>query len=341
MGDRGGRSTLQAVPGGAGSEAGEALRRAAAFLRRAGFRTPRLDAEVLLGHVTGFSREALLAHPERTLTSEQASAFGDLVARRLDRCPVAYLVGHKEFMSLDFLVEPGVLIPRPETELLVEVAVGLGRRRADEEAGRRGAAPPEADGRPILADVGTGSGAVAVTLARLLPGATIYATDVSKAALDVARRNAARLAGGAGVRAASIEFRRGDLLDALAGESPRPSLDGVVANLPYVPDDDWQRLERNVRDFEPPESLRGGPDGLDLIRRLAAQLPAYLARGGFVCLEVGPGQAAAVSAIVLATGLFGGEGPATRPRLLVHRDLAGIERVVSATNSAPAGQPRS
>lgn len=329
----------------AGGRCGEALFRAAALLRQAGFRTPRLDAEVLLGHVTGFSRELLLAHPERTLTPEQTLAFDGLVTRRLDRCPVAYLVGHKEFMSLDFLVGPGVLIPRPETELLVEVAVELARGAADAKPGRG----------LVLADVGTGSGAVAVALARLLPDAAIYATDTSEAALEIARRNAARLAGraaGSSGPSPRILFRRGDLFDALAGGAvtpggpagghPCPALDGVVANLPYVPDADWERLEPNVRDFEPPESLRGGPDGLDLIRRLAAQLPAYLAPGGFICLEVGAGQAADVGAILQATGLFGPEAPSpgARPRLFVHRDLAGVERVVSATNAAPAGQPR-
>ncbi len=314
--------------------AGEALRRAASTLRQGGFASPRLDAEVLLGHLTGFSRETLLAHPQRPLSPEQARAYEDLVARRLDGCPVAYLVGHKEFLSMDFEVGPGVLIPRPQTETLVEVALALARRRP---AGRR----------MVLADVGTGSGAIAVALARHLPGVKVFASDVSPRALAFARRNAARLVGGAAgsgegagagqdageVSASEVEpsaagsqvvFRQGDLLEALTPGDVGAGLDGVVANLPYVPDRDWEGLERNVRDFELPESLRGGPDGLDLIRRLAAQLPARLAPGGFVALEIGPGQAAAVRATLERTGLF----PAAS--ITVHLDLSGRERVVAA-----------
>ncbi len=291
--------------------AGEALRQAAAALRTAGFRTPRLDAEVLLGQVTGFSRETLLAHPERILAAEQAASFETLVGRRLERCPVAYLVGHKEFMSLDFEVGPGVLIPRPETELLVEVALDLARQVA----------------APVLADVGTGSGAVAVSLAHFLPGAVVYATDLSQEALGYAHRNAERLKG-------RVELRRGDLLDALAGDRPEgggPFLDGVIANLPYVPDRDWERLEPNVREWEPPESLKGGADGLDLVEGLIRQLPGYLRPGGFVCLEHGPGQSEPIAAALRAV---------TGGSITVHRDLAGLERVVAATNARPAGQPR-
>ena len=284
------------------ASAGQALRWAADRLRRAGCDTPRLDTEVLLAHVTGRRREALLAHPEQFLTPDEAIRFRDVVARRGARCPVAYLTGRREFLSLEFEVGPGVLIPRPETELLVEVAVSLARR------GLR------------LADVGTGSGAVALALARLLPGAAILATDISAAALACAARNAARLLPeGPPYR---VTFHPGDLLEALAVIDPRPVLDGVVANLPYVSEADWAGLPSDVRDYEPVAGLLGGPDGLDLFRRLAAQLPDYLAPHGFVCLEVGLGQASAVRSILEATGLFAATA--------AHRDLAGHERVVSA-----------
>lgn len=311
---------------------GVALRRTTALLREAGFRTPRLDAEVLLGHVTGFPRELLLAHPEQTLTPEQVASFEGLVARRLVRCPVAYLVGRKEFMSLDFEVGPGVLIPRPETELLVEVASDLALQRLADRgtgagaAGRTSAVPAQRD--LVLADVGTGSGAVAVSLARLVPEVLIYATDLFEQALACAGRNAGRLLGDAG----RVLFRCGDLLAGLGSE--HPLLDGVVANLPYVPDVVWESLEPNVRDYEPPQSLRGGPDGLDLFRRLAGQLPAYLAPGAFVALEVGPEQAPAVAALLVGTGLF------DHHDVSVHRDLAGAERVVAATSARPAGESR-
>jgi release factor glutamine methyltransferase len=288
------------------ASAGQALRWATDRLRRAGCGTPRLDTEVLLAHVTGRRRETLLAHPEQLLTPDEAVRFRDIVARRGARCPVAYLTGRREFLSLEFEVGPGVLIPRPETELLVEVAVSL----AGSLAGRG----------LCLADVGTGSGAVALALARLLPGAAILATDTSAAALAYAARNAARLLPeGPPYR---VTFHPGDLLEALAGLDPRPVLDGVVANLPYVPEADWAGLPPDVRDHEPATSLLGGPDGLDLFRRLAAQLADYLAPHGFVCLEVGPGQASAVRSILEATSLFAATA--------VHRDLAGHERVVSA-----------
>jgi release factor glutamine methyltransferase len=286
------------------ASAGQALRWAADRLRRAGCDTPRLDTEVLLAHVTSRRREALLAHPEQILTPDEAVRFRDVVARRGARCPVAYLTGRREFLSLEFEVGPGVLIPRPETELLVEVAVSLAGRGP----GLR------------LADVGTGSGAVALALARLLPRAAILATDISAAALACAARNAARLLPeGPPYR---ITFHPGDLLEALAGIEPRPVLDGVVANLPYVSEADWAGLPPDVRDYEPVASLLGGLDGLDLLRRLAAQLPDYLAPHGFVCLEVGLGQASAVRSLLEATGLFAATA--------AHRDLAGHERVVSA-----------
>ena len=286
------------------ASAGQALRWAADRLRRAGCDTPRLDTEVLLAHVTDRRREALLAHPEQILTPDEAVRFRDVVARRGARCPVAYLTGRREFLSLEFEVGPGVLIPRPETELLVEVAVSLAGRGP----GLR------------LADVGTGSGAVALALARLLPGAAILATDISAAALAWAARNAARLLPeGPPYR---VTFHPGDLLEALEVIDPRPVLDGVVANLPYVSEADWAGLPPDVRDYEPVAGLLGGPDGLDLFRRLAAQLPDYLAPHGFVCLEVGLGQASAVRSLLEATGLFAATA--------AHRDLAGHERVVSA-----------
>lgn len=275
---------------------GQALREATAALRRGGSATPRLDAGVLLAHVTGLSREALLTRPQRPLDRSAAAAFDRAVARRLEQCPVAYITGRREFMSVSLEVSPAVLIPRPETELLVEVAASL------------------ASGEGVLAaDIGTGSGAVAIALARLVPGLRLIATDISVEALAVARRNVERLG-----LAARIELCLGNLLEPLSSMT----LDGVVANLPYVTDAEWESLAPGVRDFEPPLSLRGGPDGLDVFRRLASGLPSRLAPGGFVALEVGAGQAGAVADILLATGFF--------PAVQCHRDPAGHERVVSA-----------
>lgn len=296
--------------------AAQALREAAAVLRWAGSATPRLDAEVLLAHVTGLSRTALLTHPERALTPAETVAYQAAVGRRRARCPVAYVTGRREFMSIEFEVGPGALIPRPETELLVEVAVELAARIAGERPAGETDAGRAPGARMVLADVGTGCGAVAVALARLLPDCLVYATDLSERALEWARRNVVRL----GLKD-RIFLRHGDLLEALGPSASSPRLDGVVANLPYVPDAEWEKLAPGVRDYEPPESLRGGSDGLDAVRRLVAQLPSYLSPGGFTCLEVGPGQAAAVSDMLAATGLFG--------TVRTHFDLGGHERVVS------------
>ncbi|HCJ09787.1 MAG TPA: hypothetical protein DHW14_01275 [Clostridiales bacterium] len=303
---------------------GSAVREAAGVLRRAGCDTPLLDAEVLLCHVTGLSRETLLAHPERRLTPLERRAYREVVGRRAARCPLAYITGRREFMSFDLEVGPGVLVPRPETELLVEVAAAAAR-----EAGAR-----------LVADVGTGSGAVVVALARLLPECRFVASDSSPRALEYAARNIARH----GLQD-RVKLYQGDLLEAFApAASGRPSgpassrpsgpasgrrlLDGVVANLPYVAQTEWPGLPPEVRLYEPPESLLGGLDGLDLFRRLASQLPFHLAPGGFVCLEVGAEQADAVTALLMGTGLF--------DSVRVHRDLAGRPRVLAARR-APAG----
>jgi release factor glutamine methyltransferase len=324
---------------------GPALREAAGVLRQAGCATPLLDAEVLLCHVTGLGRESLLAHPERRLTPRERRAYREAVGRRAARCPVAYITGRREFMSLDLEVGPGVLVPRPETELLVEVAAAAAR-----EAGAL-----------LVADVGTGSGAVVVALARLLPECRFFASDSSPRALEYAARNIARY----GLQG-RVELCRGDLLEAFAPAasgrhsgpasgrhsgpasgrhsgpasgrhsgpaSGRRLLDGVVANLPYVAEAEWPGLPPEVRLYEPPESLLGGPDGLDLFRRLASQLPAHLAPGGFVCLEVGAGQADAVTALLMGTGLF--------DSVRVHLDLGGRPRVLSARRvpTGPAAGP--
>lgn len=280
---------------------GEALGWASRTLRQAGCASPRMDAEVLLAHVTGLGREHLLAHPERPLAPQASVAFAELVALRERRCPVAYLTGRREFMSLDMRVGPGVLVPRPETELLVEVARDLTRRLAG-------------TGRRRIADVATGSGAVAVALAVALgPTVEVHATDISPAALAYAARNAR-----AHEVSDRVELHQGDLLQAL---SPGLVLDGVVANLPYVADAEWQLLPPEVRDWEPPESLAGGPDGLELYRRLVSQLPGRLAPGGFLALEVGAGQAPAISELLRGTGRF--------REVARFRDLGGIERVVA------------
>jgi release factor glutamine methyltransferase len=297
--------------------------------QRVRYVAPRLGAEVLLAHVLGVSRAHLLAHPERLLSEPEWAAY----ARGVERCaagePLFYLIGHREFYGLDFLVDPRVLIPRPETELLVEQALAY----------------ISAHCPATIADIGTGSGCIAVTLAVHLFGApslrwgerggnfiphptppsqggrgvrAIYATDISPAALEVARANAERH----GI-ADKITFLQGDLLMPL----PEP-VDVIVANLPYVARDEWGQLaaEANVAEFEPIIALDGGPDGLALFRRFFQQAPTALSPGGAILLEIGAGQAEAVMA--LARAAF------PRAHIGVARDYAGLERILSVKTDA-------
>ncbi|RME87431.1 MAG: peptide chain release factor N(5)-glutamine methyltransferase, partial [Anaerolineae bacterium] len=237
--------------------------------------TPALDAQVLLAHVTGKPRAWVLAHPDVPLTPEQERALKAALSRIERGEPLPYVLGHWEFYGLDFLVTPDVLIPRPETELLVEHAIEWLT------------AHPE---RRLAADVGTGSGCIAIALAVHVPDLSVIATDISAAALEVARRNARRLDVGERIR-----FICCDLL-------PEPSepLDLLCANLPYIPSATLRDLDVYRR--EPTLALDGGPDGLDLIRRLLTIAPRYLSPGGLILLEIEASQG--VQALALAYDAF-------------------------------------
>jgi release factor glutamine methyltransferase len=271
----------------AGTPVREALDSAVIALSAAGIDTPRLDAEVLLAHVLGLDRSAFVIDPERTVEGAAVRAFQDAVRRRaFDREPVAYITGVKGFRRLDLHVDPRALIPRPETETLVEAAL---------ETLPRGAR---------VADVGTGSGAVALALKDERPDLDVIATDVSEEALAVARANGQRLG-------LDVAFVHGDLL-AGVGE-----VDAVVSNPPYV--EDGAELAPEIVRHEPALALRAGPEGLDVLRLL---VPAAAARGArVVAVEVGAGQAAAVEAMARDAGFA---------RNVRRADLAGVDRVVVA-----------
>jgi release factor glutamine methyltransferase len=259
---------------------GTTLRAATLALARASVTpTPDLDAAVLLGHVVGATRALLLAYPERPLPPDQADTYRTLIARRLAGEPVAYLAGHKEFFGLDFLTDARALIPRPETELLVEAAIVSVRARL-----ARGEVP-------VAADIGTGSGAIAVALAAHEPRlARVYATDLSPAALALAAANASRL--GVADRVILLE---GDLLAPL----PEP-VDLLLANLPYVAPRDAAVLMPDVQRYEPSLALYGGDDGLGHLRRLFAAAPAALRPGATLVLEFGYDQRTPVEALARA-----------------------------------------
>jgi release factor glutamine methyltransferase len=275
---------------------GDALSASVDALRAAGVEDPRLDAELLLAEATGWDRARLAADPGAEIPPPAARRFGEMVRRRLRREPVAYIVGRKGFRRIELAVDPRVLVPRPETELLVELALELEPRSA--------------------LDVGTGSGAIALAIASELPRCEVTATDTSTAALEVARANAAALG-----LAGRVRFQEGSV-------PPGEPFDLILANLPYVPEPDWPSLQPEVRDWEPPEALLGGKDGLAPIRTFLSGRVRDLLRVGatkdevtplVVGLEVGEGQALAVAGM-MGEGGFGG--------VEVRKDLAGIERVV-------------
>lgn len=285
---------------------GELLRAGTRFLKDEGIEAPRLEAEVLLSHAWGKTRTELLVASEREVPEEVHKDFGRSLKRRVAGLPVAYLTGEKEFMSLSFAVGPEVLIPRPETELLVEKVLKFlmtwGMR----------------DLKATVADIGAGSGAIAVSIAFYEPRAQLLATDISPAALVMAEQNALRH----GV-ADSVIFKRGDLLTpalelGLAGAGAV-----VAANLPYIPRQDLEKLPQDVR-CEPILALDGGDDGLALYRRLLPQAAIFLAAGGLLACEVGPGQAQ-----VLA-GLLGND---TWRGITIERDYRGEERLLLAVKS--------
>jgi release factor glutamine methyltransferase len=254
-----------------GTSVRDALDGAVTAIAAAGCQTPRLDAEVLLAHALGVARERLLLDRELVVAGSAVRAFQDAVRRRaVEREPVAYIVGRRGFRRLDLAVDPRALVPRPESELLVECALAL------------------ATGISVL-DVGTGSGAVALALKDERPDLTVTGSDVSDDALDLARANAQRLG-------LDVRWLRADLLAGLPDE-----FDAVLANLPYVAESDRARLAPEILRHEPPGALFAGADGLDAIRALLAQL-SVTERVTFVALEVGAGQAAEVAGLARASG---------------------------------------
>jgi len=276
------------------------------FLSDKGVDEPRLAAELLLASALECRKIDLYTRFVQVPGVEQVGRFRELVREAAGHKPIAYLVGHKEFYSLDFLVTPDVLIPRPETELLVDQAVAFGKASG---------------GKPLqVLDVGTGSGCVAIAVARLLPTSRVVATDVSAAALSIAGRNAER-----NKVAERVAFVEADAVGIPANCVPPGGFDVLLSNPPYIAESDRESLAANVRDFEPALALFGGRDGLDVIRKIAAGGRALLAGGGRAFVEVASGQDAR------ATAVFVDHGWVSRG---VITDGAGIPRVLSLERGA-------
>jgi release factor glutamine methyltransferase len=268
----------------------EALASASDALTAAGVTDARLDAELLLADATGWDRARLAAEPEAGVERGAARRFGEMVRRRVRREPVAYILGRKGFRGLELAVDGRALIPRPETELLVEIALELAPR--------------------TVLDVGTGSGAVALAIADELPDCEVTGTDTSIDALTLARENAERL----GING-RVRFERGTV-----PEGPR--FDLVLANLPYVREDEWHGLEPEITRYEPRQALVGGADGVEAIASIVPAIGAALNPGASLALEVGAGQAGRVAELLLDLGFGQVEG---------RQDLAGIPRVIVAS----------
>jgi release factor glutamine methyltransferase len=285
----------------------EAIAEGAELLRASGINEERRTAGILLCHTLGIDRTHLLTRSSEQVDEARYEAYIASVGRRAAGEPLQYITGHQEFYGLDFIVTPDVLIPRPETEFLVERVIDFERARYDE-------------GPPIIVDAGTGSGCIAVTLAYNIPAARVIAIDISSAALDVARANAERH----GVQD-RIEFVEGDLLEPLGRlASGSPGLEGAIdllaSNPPYVEEGKPETLQREVRDWEPALALYGGADGLSFYRRLLAEGAVYLKSGGHLVCEIGYTQLHAIREMI----------DVTKWELVdVTDDLQGIPRTLS------------
>jgi release factor glutamine methyltransferase len=270
-----------------------------AELASAGIVNPRLDAEAMLAAACHSSRAAVISG--LTEVNEIArERYAAMIARRIRREPLAYILGHKEFYSLEFEVTPAVLIPRPETETVVSAALELIQDRVHAR----------------VCDLGTGSGAIALAIAASAPAAQLTATDISAEALAVARRNAARLK-----LASRVRFRLADWFEPMDSMGPLGRFDLIVSNPPYISDDQLAGLAPEIRCYEPHAALAGGRDGLELYRRIAPALTDHLEKNGSAIMEIGMDQGAAVTEIMRNAGATS---------IDVVRDLAGIPRVVAA-----------
>jgi release factor glutamine methyltransferase len=284
----------------------EALHAGQARLRDAGIDDAELEAEVLLRHALGLDRAQLYARLQDSVGEVHRATFERLVDRRIAHEPAAYIVGHKEFYGVDLEVTPDALIPRPETELLVDEALRV--------------AP---DGPCAIADVGTGCGAIAVALATRLTQATVYAIDASERALALAARNVERLG-----LTSRVRLLQGDLLDPLT-----EPVDLIVANLPYVKTSDWEALPPEIREHEPREALDGGPDGTATLERLLRQAPSHLRPRGRLLAEIGWDEGERLLAVAREC--------LPETRIAVKKDLGGLDRLlIVATQGTETGKSR-
>lgn len=278
----------------------EALKYASSELAKNKISDAELESEYLLTGLLGVKRHELFLSKDKLLGAAETARFMEFIKRRCEKEPAQYILGEAEFRGLVFKVTRDTLIPRPETELLADEAISVLK-----------CGPAE----PVIFDICTGSGCIAVTVAKELRGCRVYATDISSSALDVAEQNAKRH----GVEN-MVEFLEGDLFEPLSGLGLEGKAHAILSNPPYIADSDISSLQIEVRDYEPLNALKGGPDGLQFFRRIISDSPTYLAGGGFLLMEMGYGQARSVADIAEANGSF--------EKAEVIRDYSGIERII-------------
>ncbi len=285
----------------------ELLQTSAAYLKEKGSATPRLDAELLLAEVLGASRIELYTNFDKPLTSGEVDHYRELIRRRAALEPVAYILGRSYFRNLTLKVNRAVLVPRPETEIVVDAALSFLMEKDWQRP-------------PRVLDLGTGSGAIAISVLAGFPQADVTAVDLSGEALSLAEENA-RTAGFNG----NIEFAMSDFFERL---DPMETFDLIISNPPYISEEEWPQLPPDVRDFEPRQALYGGLDGLDCFRRLAAEAPQFLRPGGCLVVEIGYRQGDPVRELFAGAAMFG--------HVDIEQDYAGNDRVAIACRDEAA-----
>ncbi len=281
---------------------GQALKNIRKIFKDKGIMNPDREAEILLSYFLEMSRSEIYLNSDRILKDIEKTQLEKKIHKRIEKIPLQYITKHQEFMGMDFLVEKGVLIPRPETEILVEEVI---RKLKNYKCSR-------------VADLGTGTGIIAVSIAKFIEDVIIYATDISKKSLQIALKNAQKH----GCKN-KIIFLQGDLFEPFIGIIKKNSLDGIISNPPYIDSHDFESLPPEIKDNEPKVALAGGIDGLDYYRKIIKKSPQYLKKNGFMALEVGFDQSKIVKDLIIKENNF-------NQNIEITKDYLGIERVVIA-----------
>jgi len=284
---------------------GQALKNIRKIFRDKGIMNPDREAEILLSYFLEMSRSEIYLNSDRVLKDIEKAQLEKKIQKRIEKIPLQYINKHQEFMGMDFLVEKGVLIPRPETEILVEEVIRKLKNYKCSNSLR-------------VADLGTGTGIIAVSIAKFIEDVIIYATDISKKSLQIALKNAQKH----GCKD-KIIFLQGDLFEPFMGKIKKNSLDGIISNPPYIDSHDFESLPPEIKDNEPKVALDGGIDGLDYYCKIIKKSPQYLKKNGFIALEVGLNQSKIVKELIIKENNF-------NQNIEITKDYLGIERVVIA-----------